>query len=214
MSRLSDTHKQQLKVREMQMEMHPDGEVGATPLGDDFDGKIEAAQKQLQDLQDAQERLERQKVELEEMNARKEEFLNGQVVISEKLSSTITVLERELFEMRQEIEDMEQTRQSFATHLDKIEKLNPETWGRENLRQDLNRAISMIDLAEDEYEQAMDHLGQNGRGGLFGSRSSKKSVRSTSPSGSAFGVMFMQGLAFNFPMVVLGGIGLVIWLVK
>jgi len=158
MSRLTEAHKQQLKVRETQMELGTDNYVGQTPLSDDFEGKLEQAQQQLESLQAEQERLERQKRELADLNERKEEFLQGQTEVSEKLSSSITAIDRGLFEMKQEMEDLEQTRTLFAEHLDKIDKLNPESWTRENLKSELNRAISAIDLAEDEYDQAVDNI--------------------------------------------------------
>jgi len=212
MSRLTEKHKQQLRVREMQMEMETDGVLGSNPLSDDVEGKLEAAQKQLHDLQQAQEKLEREKEELQVINERKEEFLHGQVEISEKLSATITVIERELFEMKRETEEMETTRQSFAMHLDKIEKLNPESWTRENLKQELNRAISMIDLAEEEYDQAMDDLAQLNRAGGAAAPVKKKSP--TRKAQGDFSGQFMQGLAFNMPVIILGVIALLIWIAK
>ena len=68
------------------------------------------------------EELERQKRHLDELNHRKEEFVAGQIEISERLTTSITSIDRELFELRQELDDLEQTRQSFAAHLTRIEK--------------------------------------------------------------------------------------------
>jgi len=200
MSRLTEAHKQQLKVRETQMELGTDNYVGQTPLSDDFEGKLEQAQQQLESLQAEQERLERQKRELADLNERKEEFLQGQTEVSEKLSSSITAIDRGLFEMKQEMEDLEQTRTLFAEHLDKIDKLNPESWTRENLKSELNRAISAIDLAEDEYDQAVDNI-QN-----------RDSAVLNTPVN--FKAQFQSGFAFNLPLIILGVIALFVYLIN
>jgi len=194
------------------MELGTDSYVGETPLADDFEGKLEAAQHQLESLQAEQERIERQKVELAELNERKEEFLRGQVEVSEKLSTSITAIERGLFEMRQETEELEQTRTSFAEHLEKIEKLNPESWTKENLKSELNRAISSIDLAEDEFDQAVDYLNKRESGFFNASAKAPSSFGAGRPND--FMTQFKSGFAFNLPLIILGSIALLAYLMS
>ena len=212
MSRLTETHKQQLKVRETQMQLETDNYVGETPLSDDFEGKLEQAQQQLESLHAEQERLERQKRELAELNERKDEFLQGQTEVSEKLSSAITAIERGLFEMKQEMEDLEQTRTVFAEHLAKIDRLNPESWTRDNLKNELNRAISAIDLAEDEYEQAVDSINQR-ESGVFNASAKQNTIGGFKP-GVSFSSQVKNGLAFNLPIIILGAIALLVFISK
>lgn len=211
MSRLTETHKQQLRVRETQMELGTDNYVGQTPLADDFEGKLEQAQQQLETLQAQQEHLERQKRDLAELNERKEEFLHGQVEITEKLSTSITAIERGIFDMRQEMEDLQQVRTNFSEHLEKIQSMNPESWTRENLKNELNRAISAIDLAEDEYEQAVEHMNQRESGTLA---PVAKTGLGVSRSSGPFLSQLKQGFAFNLPLLILGGIALLAYLSK
>ncbi len=164
MSRTSD-HKQRINVRSTQMEMSSRASSGtATPLSEDFTGKLQEAQSQLELLQQQQAEVERQKVELQELNEHKEEFLQSQIEINEKLSTALTSMDREIFATRQELEEMEQARVCFADHMEKIDQLNPDGWNNESLRQDLSRSLSVLDLAEDEYEQAMTHFASSGRG--------------------------------------------------
>ncbi|NIP92133.1 MAG: hypothetical protein GWO24_01095, partial [Akkermansiaceae bacterium] len=160
-------HTQRLNLEETQLEMGSDGS-GRGP-GEDFDGKLREAQKQLEMLQHQREQLERQKYEQEELNRRKEDFINGQMEISERLSTSITSIERELFELRQELDDLEQTRQSFAAHLARIENIEPEAWHREVLGTELSRALLMLEQAEEEFESALAHFeGGRARGVLGG----------------------------------------------
>ncbi|MBK1830082.1 hypothetical protein JIN77_05070 [Verrucomicrobiaceae bacterium R5-34] len=214
MSSIAD-RKQHLNVRDTQMEMSPSGSVGSSPLTEDFTGKLQEAQTQLEQLQQQQAEVERQRQELQELNDSKEEFIHGQVEISEKLSTAVTAMDREIFAARQEIEELEQARICFADHLEKINQLNPDGWNNDSLRQDLTRAISVLDLAEDEFEQACDHFSGGRSASIFGGGSSK-SKRSSSnvAADSEFLTMFKNGLAFNLPVVLLGTLALLVFLLK
>lgn len=195
------------------MEMRTDSNSGVSPLSEDFEGKLMAAQMELEKLRQQQESIERQKQELQELNERKEEFIHGQNDISERLASALTAIDRELFEMRQEMQDLEQTRQCFAEHQKKIDELTPSNWTREELKNQLDRAISMLDHAEDEYEEAMQHFAGSRRAGVFTAKK-KKSGSSLSSSGGEFGSMFRQGFAFNLPIILLGVLALVAYWMK
>lgn len=201
MSRLTETRPQRLNVAPTQMEMKTDRASASSPLAEDFEGKLAAAQQQLEQLQQQQELVEQQKRELQELNERKAEFLEGQNDINDRFTTSLTAIDRELFEMRQEMEDLEQTRQCFAEHQKKIDGLNPQNWSRDELKQELNRAISMLDHAEDEYEEAMQHFKNGRRSGVLTPAKKKKPAAATATP-SEFGSNFKQGLAFNLPLII------------
>lgn len=214
MSTIAD-RKQHLNVRDTQMEMNPQGAIGSSPLTEDFTGKLIEAQTQLEQLQQQQAEVERQRQEIQELNDNKEEFIHGQVEISEKLTTAVTAMDREIFAARQEIEELEQARICFADHLEKINQLNPDGWNNESLQQDLTRAISVLDLAEDEFEQACDHFAGGRSASIFGGSVSKPKRTSTASAGdSEFLTMFRNGLAFNLPVVLLGALALLVYLLK
>jgi DNA repair exonuclease SbcCD ATPase subunit len=211
MSAAPNQHKHLLNLRETQLEM--DSGVYPSAGGDDYDNQLQEAQKQLEVLQQKREELARQKQELDRLNEQKEEFVNGQIEMCEKLSASVTAIDRELFEMRQEVEDLEQTRQAFSAHLDRIERIECEAWPKESLQSELSRAMSILDQAEDEFSTAVAHFSEGRSRGIFGggrtgSRSSK--VRSAGD----FKTSFMNGLAFNLPVLTLGAIALIAYLVK
>ncbi len=208
-------HRQHLNVRATQMEMNPRGSVGeSSPLTEDFNGKLQDAQNQLEQLQQQQQEVERQKLELQELNEAKDDFLHGQVDLHEKLSTAVTAMDREIFATKQELDELEQARICFADHLDKINALNPDGWNNESLRQDLARAISVLDLAEDEYEQAVAHFSGGRSASVFGGRSKTKRTTGSAASDSEFATMLRNGLAFNLPIFVLGAIALVLYFLK
>jgi vacuolar-type H+-ATPase subunit I/STV1 len=206
-------HTHHIKIRSTQMEMSP---AGSAIRDEDYDRKLKAAQEELDRIQLQREELERKKSELEELTSRKRTFLSQQAELTEKLTSSLTLIDRELFEMRQEAEDLEQCRSCFAAHLDKLQKFTPENWTREQLSEKLEKASMAIDIAADEYDQAAAHF-QNGRSGaIFGRPSSKRgrAAASRSAASSEFMVNLKNGFAFNLPIVVLGGVALFIYLIK
>lgn len=204
-------HTHHIKIRSTQLEMPA---TGTSSRDEDYDRKLKDAQEELERIQLQREELERKKSELEELTGRKRTFLSQQAELTEKLTSSLTLIDRELFEMRQESEDLEQCRVCFAAHLDKIQKINPESWTRDALPEKLEKASMAIDIAADEYDQAAAHF-QNGRSGSIFGRPSKRGRAANRTAGSSeFMVNLRNGFAFNLPIVVLGGLALLVYLAK
>lgn len=196
-------HTHHIRIRNSQLEMDPERSAGPR---DDVDGQLRVAQTQLEQLQAQREELERLKQETEQLNHRKRGLISSQVEMTERLSSSMTLIERQIFEMRQEIEDLEQCRSCFAGHLTKIEKLNPEGWSRDQLADQLDRALAIVEHAEDEYGQAADHFSRTRSASIF------SGVRRAKGPKGEFAQQFYRGLAFNLPVITLGGIALIIYL--
>lgn len=212
---LKEPRKQQLTVNSRQMEMTNGSLNRSSPITDDFEGKLVAAQHKLEQLQQQQELIEQQKAELEELTKRKEDFLDGQINMTERLSSCLTSIDRSLYEMRQDLEDLEQTRKCFAEHQQKIDSINPDSWSREQLQQELNKSISVLDQAEDEYDEAISYFSNGSHSNIFGNgkKISKISNKSHSQQ-SEFMTMFKQGIAFNLPIVILGAVALILFFAR
>jgi len=208
----SAEHTHHIKIRSTQMEM---ASAGGSHRDEDYDRKLKDAQDELDRIQLQREELERKKSELEELTGRKRAFLSQQAELSEKLTSSLTLIDRELYEMRKESEDLEQCRVCFAAHLDKLQKFNPENWSRDQLSEKLEKASMAIDIAGDEYDQAAAHF-VNGRSGAIFGRPSKRgrNAANRSAGSSEFSVNLRNGFAFNLPILVLGGLALVIYLVR
>lgn len=199
--------KQNLNINESQMEMPSSGPA----FTEDFEGRLADAQSQLELLQTQRRELERQKMALEDLNHRKQEFLNGQLDLSERFSSAVTTIERELYLSKQEIDDLDQTRKSFANHLQRIESLNPEAWSKENLAAELQQALLVLDKAEDEYEQAVSYFTGTRKSSVFGGPSAGGRSHF---GGGDFQTMLRNGLAFNLPVIILGTFALLAYLLK
>lgn len=208
----SAEHTHHIKIRSTQLEM---ASAGNSNRDEDYDRKLKDAQDELDRIQLQREELERKKSELEELTGRKRAFLTQQAELSEKLTSSLTLIDRELYEIRKESEDLEQCRVCFAAHLDKIQKFSPENWSRDQLSEKLEKASMAIDIAADEYDQAAAHF-VNGRSGAIFGRPSKRSrsANSRNAASSEFSVNLRNGFAFNLPILILGGLALAIYLVR
>ena len=201
-----------IKTRSTQLEI---ASPGGAHRDVDYDRKLRDAQEELERIQVQRDELERKKSELEELTGRKREFLSQQVELTERLTSALTLIDRELFGMRQESEDLEQCRACFAAHLEKIQKFNPESWTREHLSEKLEKASMVIDIAVDEYDQAAAHFADGRSGAIFGRTSKRGRTSSRNTSGhSEFMANFSNGFAFNLPIVILGTVALVIYFIK
>ncbi len=203
-------HTHHIRIRSSQMEM-PASTGGRD---EDYDRKLKAAQEELDRIQLQREELERKKSELEELTNRKRTFLTQQVELTEKLTSSLTLIDRELFGMRQEAEDLEQCRTCFAAHLDRLQKFNPENWTRDNLPERLEKAMLAVDVAADEYDQAAVHFQSGRSGAIFGRPSKRNRHAARGAATSEFFSNLRNGFAFNLPILVLGGLALVIYFIK
>lgn len=210
MSTIAD-HTHHIKIRSMQMEMPTRSSPAAS---DDYDHKLKAAEEELERIQSQKEELARKKQELEELTARKRTFLSQQSELFEKFTAAVTLINRELEEIRQESEDLEQCRACFASHLDKIQKINPESWTREDLAERLERANLIVDIAVDEYDQAAAHFDHSRCAGIFGRATSAKRAKARTAGGGEFMQNLRNGLAFNLPVCVLGGLALLLYALK
>ena len=209
MPTLKDPRKLQIKVNDAQLEMES-GRKSA--ISDNFEGKLEAAQHKLEQLQKQQELIEQQKVELEELTRRKEDFLDGQVNMTERLTNCLTSIDRSIYEMKQDLEDLEQTRKCFAEHQQKIDGINPESWTRDQLKKELNKAISILDHAEDEYDEALTYFSNGDHSAIFGNgKKASKISANAFASDSEFITMLKQGMAFNITIIILGTLAMILF---
>lgn len=199
MSRLNEPLKQHLKVREAQLELESDNFAGESHLSNDVAEEIEVAKIRLEKLEAERIRIEQQRVELSEINQLKEDFLSGQREIEEKLSSALTAIERGINSTRQEMEELEQTRTNFAEHLSKIGSITPEGWKQDRQKIELERAISIIQFADDEYENALDTLSEKQSSSVAPMANTASNHKRTSTD---FKSQFLSGLAFNLPLII------------
>src|ERR1700736_5530336 len=82
-----------------------------------LDSQVQKAQEQLLQLKRQQEQIEKQKRELEELSRKQEELERGRAEITDKLTRSLVVLEREAYDAQKRLEQLRAMRESFGQQI-------------------------------------------------------------------------------------------------
>jgi cell division protein FtsB len=198
------------RIRPIEQMLELSEEDGVTT--EHLDSQVQKAQEQLLQLKRQQEQIEKQKRELEELSRRQEELERGRAEMSDKLTRSLVVLEREAYDAQKKMEQLRATRESFGQHLALLESINPKTWNPSDLNKELSRALSTVDDARTEYSQQRSRLQATSREEqievpLPGAGSGLESAGKT----NSFAQWVQIGLAFTLPLIIFGAIALLIF---
>src|SRR6266700_518539 len=148
------------RTRAMEQMLELADEDAVTP--ELLDSQVQKAQEQLLQLRRQQEQIEKQKRELEELSRRQEELERGRAEMTDKLTRSLVVLEREAYETQKRLEQLRAMRESFGQHLQLIDAIDPKTWNPAELHKELSRALSAVDDARAEFSQQRSRLQATG----------------------------------------------------
>ncbi len=123
-----------------------------------LDSQVQKAHEQLLQLKRQQEQIEKQKRELEELSRRQEELEHGRADMTDKLTRSLVILEREAYDSQKKLEQLRATRESFSQHLQLLESIDPKSWNSADLHKELSRALSAVDDSRAEYSQQRSRL--------------------------------------------------------
>lgn len=167
-----------------------------------LDSQVQKAQEQLLQLKRQSELLERQKRELEDLSQRQEELERGRNDMIEKLSRSLTVIERESIEAERRVEHLQATHRAFTEHLDVLEAINPKNWPSNDLARELSKAQSDVDDARAIYAKNRAKIeapiDEESAVALSGSGYSSEAGE---PQGFLY--WFNAGFAFTLPLVLI-----------
>src|SRR3979409_1558510 len=165
-----------------------------------LDSQVQKAQDQLLQLKRQQDQIEKQKRELEELSRKQEELERGRAEISDKLTRSLVVLEREAYDAQKRLEQLRAMRESFGQHLELIEAIDPKTWNPADLHKELSRALSTVEGARVEFGQ------QRSRVQPTGDAEGGEALPEVEPVFSSGGRSLFQwikiGFAFSLPLIV------------
>jgi phage-related tail protein len=199
------------KVRPIEQMLELSEEEGLSP--EHLDSQVQKAQEQLLQLKRQQEQIEKQKRELEELSRRQEELERGRAEMTDKLTRSLVVLEREAYDSQKRLEQIRGMRESFGQHLQLIESIDSKTWNPADLHKELSRALSTVDDARAEYSQQRSRLQASGE------HSAEVALPEVSPEaadllnggGRSFGHWVQIGFAFSLPLIVFGFVALLLF---
>jgi phage-related tail protein len=177
-----------------------------------LDSQVQKAQEQLIALKRQQEQIEKQKRELEELSRRQEELERGRTEMSDKLTRSLVVLEREAYDSQKKLEQIRATRESFEQHLALLESIEPKSWNPADLHKELSRALSTVDDARAEFSQQRSRL-TAGSGDDSADVALPEAAPDVGLGGANSFMQWMQiGLALTLPLIVFGFLALLIFL--
>jgi uncharacterized membrane protein YccC len=197
------------KIRpiEQMLELSEDEALSAEHL----DSQVQKAQEQLVQLKRQQEQIEKQKRELEELSRRKEELERGRAEMTDKLTRSLVVLEREGYNAQTRLEQIRAARESFAQHLELIEAIDSKSWNPSDLHKELSRALSTVDEARTEYSE------QRSRLQAVGGSPGDTPLPDVAPDaydnhdGRSFFHWLQIGIALTLPLIIFGAVALAIF---
>ena len=174
--------------------------------GEHLDNQVQKAQEQLFSLKRQQEVVERQKRELEELSRRQEQLQGGKAEMVEKFTRALVVLERETYDAKKRVELLSSIHESFASHLDALDAINPKTWEGLDINKELTKALSAVDDARAEYSGSLPKISSTKEPG--GADPVAASVGYQTEYAAADQKDFMywlkSGFAFTLPLLAIG----------
>jgi chromosome segregation ATPase len=195
------------KIRpvEQMLELNEDEALSAEHL----DSQVQKAQEQLLQLKRQQEQIEKQKRELEELSRRQEELEHGRAEMTDKLTRSLVVLEREAYNAQSRLEQIRAARESFGQHLELVEAIDPKSWNPSDLHKELSRALSTVDEARTEYNEQRSRL--EAAGGSDASLPDVVAGGYESNDGRTFFQWFQIGIALTLPLILFGAVALALF---
>src|SRR5439155_8505085 len=148
------------KIRPIEQMLELSEEEPLSP--EHLDSQVQKAPDQLLQLKRQQDQIEKQKRELEERSRKEEELERGRAEITDKLTRSLVILEREAYDAQKRLEQVRAMRESFGQHLELIEAIAPKTWNPADLHKELSRALSTVDDARTEYSEQRSRLQATG----------------------------------------------------
>lgn len=194
------------KIRPIEQMLELNEQEALSP--EHLDSQVQKAQEQLLQLKRQQDQIEKQKRELEELSRRQEELERGRTDMTDKLTRSLVVLEREAYDTQKRLEQLRATRESFGQHLELIEAIDPKSWNPTELHKELSRALSTVDDARTEFSQQRSRLQASGENAGAVSLPEVAPDISELNGGRSLLQWMWIGLALSLPLIIFGFIAL------
>jgi cell division protein FtsB len=175
-----------------------------------LDSQVQKAQEQLLQLRRQAEQIEKQKRELEELSRRQEELERGRAEMTDKLSRSLVILEREGYDSQKKLEQIRATHESFTQHLQLLEAIDPKSWNAGDLPKELSRALSTVDDARTEFSQQRSRL-EAGTGESSEIDLPAVTSGNAGLGGRSFRQWLQIGFAVTLPLIIFGILALLIF---
>lgn len=188
------------------------GSAGTRPPSrEELEHRVGDTHQKLAELKRAQEALERERAALEDARRRRVELATGREELLQQLERGLGLLEEAQLKASREAEQMARTLEGFRDALSKVEAIREEAWTQENWNAELTRGLTVLENARMEWNSArlrwtiLDGAVAPAEGApaAEGGRTPLQQL--------GFFQLVRIGLAFTFPLLVLGAIAFLAW---
>lgn len=109
----------------------------------------------LEQLRRRQSDLERERQLLESLTRKQDDYERGKAEVLDRLNQSVIALEKQEARAVRQVEVFSSTRQRFLALLKELEGIDDSAWTEQNLREELSRAVAVIESARQEYTKGM-----------------------------------------------------------
>jgi hypothetical protein len=184
------------------------------PTREEMDGRVSETQIKLAELKRAQEELERERGQIEEMRRRQAEFQSGREEMLQHLTRGIGILEEAGFTSRRDAEQMGKTVGDLKDFQAKVQALTEEYWTKENLNVEMTKALTTVENARMEWNSALLKFPLLSGPGTPSALSKPGSQPPNPLASLSFWRLCQIGLALTFPVVLTGLVIAIILLLR
>ncbi|MDD5677857.1 MAG: hypothetical protein PHW60_07685 [Kiritimatiellae bacterium] len=188
----------------------PTGDLNLTPLTnrkEEINSQVATKLDELERLRAKQEALEREKNYLETLRNNQEKYEAGKREMIDHLEKSLIALEREEIVLNQRLELLAETERRFKKMLNDMREFNEEQWSSdsEDLREELNKALVIIDNTRKEYNKdyaRLEAMRESHNIGLIAKPALQGESSELARYPRRFWDELKTGLAFSLPLVV------------
>ena len=158
--------------------------------------------------------IEQKKSELEDLEKKQLDYERGKREMIEHLNEGIVALEKKEIQTAQLSELIKATRDRFREALEELEVIDEESWADDRFREELYKALVIVDDARMEYNKALakiEVLEVGGEALLEQAPAATASAVVEAPR--SFGYWVKVGFALTLPVVILASLCLAVYLV-
>jgi hypothetical protein len=133
---------------------HPPPLSSRPPTREEIESLVSQKQIKLAELKRAQEGLERERADLEELRRRQMEFQTGRAEMLRHLTRGIGLLEESELTARRDADQMARVLGEFRDAISKVQGINEQLWSQDNYSVELTRALTTLENARMEWNSA------------------------------------------------------------
>jgi chromosome segregation ATPase len=192
------------------LDLDEDPRTSSAPTVEQIDDQVAQAQERLVALKRQAEQLEREKLKLEELSRRQEQFDTGRSDMVDKFTASLVHIQRETDQTLKRLEILKNVQENFSNYLQELEAINPKDWTSDELTKELSKALGAVEDARSVYVKAQAQIAADEDLPSAGGPYESEMVS----GGHSFGYWLMAGFAFTLPLTALGLIGLLLWFIQ